>query len=137
MVLRPFGWVRAAFWILAGAFTVIPIAPIATLPVVTPAKVAGLVFGAGVLVALFVRGATARLQMFDDRIVVRGVLSTREIPRTAIIGVTRRHWLEWAGENGPQLTALTVLWTFGPVPSVFQRHVDASTRAIEEWAAGR
>lgn len=137
MELRPFGWVRAAFWILAAAFTAVPLALIATLAVVTPAKVAGLVLGAGVLVALCVRAATTRVRLLDDRIVVRGLLSTREIPRTAVVGVTRRHWLEWAGEQGLQFTPLTVLWTFGPVPSVFQRHVNAAAHAIQEWVAAR
>jgi len=125
--------VRTAFWILAGAFALAPVLLLVLTRAADLSKGLGLVLGAAVLVTLSVRAATMRVVLLEDRLIVRGVLQTRTIDRTAVLGVSRRRWLEWADAAGRHLTPLPVLWTFGPVPAVFQRHVDAAARAIEGW----
>ncbi|MDH6181156.1 hypothetical protein M2152_001338 [Microbacteriaceae bacterium SG_E_30_P1] len=136
-VLGQIPWLRPAAFIPGGALVAAGVALAFKVPFAWESvMVSG--FFAAVGTVLSLRFWRMCVILHEDRIVIRGFLWSRTVPRDRVTGLSPSRWLISRTRNGrPWVTPITVFWNFGPAPLWFESHNGAAMIRIRHWIERR
>ncbi|MEV4426589.1 hypothetical protein ACIGN6_34780 [Streptomyces sp. NPDC053792] len=85
---------------------------------------------------LAVRGFRAGVRCEPDRVVVRGYVRTRVIPRAVVTGVTALPAVRWTSPGGrPRWTPVTAFATVSGEPGGARSRKRSNAAALRRWAS--
>lgn len=104
-----------------------------TFPLTVPGVIVGLVF-VGVPIWLIVRSIRASVECTDERLVIRGWIWSRSIPRADVTSVSSRRFIHWNSPSGSnRLTPLPLFWDFPTSWTSMDIYNEEAITCVNRW----